>query len=208
MGRSFYEDEELVITKPGFNTEINKDLKEKESAHGNISFVEGMGVRSTPYLEKYVEKLRLALHENLAVLGAELGTQKTAISNEYSNLKDKIDELIQEPVVPQLVNVVGPILLTSVVVFRRSLPTRFFATTLVGGACVKYYMPKTYGKVQNKLLVLEQENFPELKKQREQILKHIDVYKKDAERFSERTQKDLQRQVHHARKWLERVMKD
>lgn len=208
MARSFYEDEELVVTKPGFNTEINKDLKEKESSHGNISFVEGMGVRSTPYLEKYVEKLRLTLHENLAVLGAELGTQTTAISNEYSNLKDKIDELIKEPVVPQLVNVVGPILLTSVIVSRRSLPLRFFATSLVGGTCVKYYMPKTFDLVQHKLLALEKEQFPESKKQREQILKHINVYKKDAEKFSERTQKDLQRQIHHARKWLERVMRD
>lgn len=208
MGRSFYEDEELIITKPGFNTEINADLKEQESSHGNISFVEGMGVRSTPYLEKYTEKLRLALHENLSILSAELGTQKTAILNEYANLQNKVDEVIKEPVVPQLVNVVGPLLLTTILVSKRSLPVRFVATTLVGGLSVRYYMPKTYEAAKTKLIAFEKENLPEVQKQRLDIMKHLDVYKHDAEKFADRRQKDLQRQVHHARKWVEKVMRD
>lgn len=208
MGRSFYEDEELITTTPGFNTEINAELKEKESSHGNISFVEGMGVRSTPYLEKYAEQLRLALHENLSVLSAEFGTQRTALLNEYANLQLKVDEIVKEPVVPQLVNIVGPILLTSVVVSRRSLPMRFVATSFVGGACLKYYMPATYNEMKKRLIVLEKENLPELQKKRLETIRHLQVYKKDAEKFGDRTQKDLERQIHHARKWLERVMRD
>lgn len=208
MGRSFYEDEELITTKPGFNTEINAELKEKESSHGNISFVEGMGVRSTPYLEKYAEKFRLALHENLSVISAELGTQKTALLNEYANLQQKVDEIVKDPVVPQLVNIVGPILLTSVIVSRRSLPVRFLATSLVGGACIKYYMPRTYDELKQRLIVLEREQIPELHKKRLETMKNIQVYKMDAEKYGEHARKDLERQIHHARKWLERVMKD
>lgn len=208
MARSFYEDEELITTKPGFNTEINDVLKEKESSHGNISFVKGMGIRSTPYLETYISSLRKTLHENLSILSAELGTQKTAFFNEYANLQEKIDEVIKEPVVPQLVNIVGPILLTSVIVSRRSLPIRFVATAFVGGSCFKYYMPNTYNQVKGKLLDFEKETFPELAKQRTELLSTLVLYKNDADKYSASAKEDLQHQIHQARQWLENVLKD
>ena len=83
--RLFYEDDEVIITKPGFNVEISDDLKEQESSHGNISSIKGMGIRTAPVLEEYVNKTRLILHEKLSYYGAELGTQQSALLQRIQN---------------------------------------------------------------------------------------------------------------------------
>ena len=208
MGRAFYEDDKLVSTTPGLNVEMSPVLKEQKSAHGNISFLNGMGVRSAPYLEKYAEKLRLVLHERLSVASAEIDTQKSALVNEFANLKQIVTDIVQEPVVPQLINVVGPVLLTSVVVAHRSLPVRFVATTFVGGACVKYYMPRTYAEAKTQLLLTEKMHFQQSQRVRADVLAQLDAFQSDARAFGNRAENDLQRQIHQARKWLERVFED
>lgn len=206
--RSFYEDEELVTTKPGFNAEINSELKEKESAHGNISFIDGMGVRTTPYLEQHFNALRLYVHDKLSVVGAELATQKSALNNEYNYLKSKVDEVVVDPVLPDIMNVVFPLLVTSVLVSRRSLPVRFAVSTFVAGASVKYYMPRTYEATKSKLLAWEQHNLPEVYNQQTELSATFADYIKEASKLSEQAHQDLLQQVHVARKWVQEVFDD
>lgn len=206
--RSFYEDDELITTKPGYNAEITKDLQEKESSHGNISFVEGMGVRTTPYLEKHFNSVRQYLHEKVSIASAELGTQKTALANEYATFKSKVDEIILEPVIPDCVNVIFPVLVASIVVNRRSLPLRFLATSAVFGLSVKYYMPRTYGAAKSKVVLWEKENLPDLWQQQIEAEKSAKDFAAGVTEYSELLKIDLQRQIHEARLWVAKLLQD
>lgn len=206
--RSFYEDEELITTKPGYNAEISSELREKESAHGNISFIEGMGVRTTPYLEKHFNNLRLYLHDKLSVASAELGTQTTALSNEWNSFRSKLDEIILEPVIPDCVNVVFPVLVASIVVSRRSLPVRFLATSTVFGLSVKYYMPRTYNATTSKIVQWEKENYPELWQKGQEVGEATLDVLADLNKLRELLKLDLQRQVHEARVWVVKLLED
>ncbi|KAF8000723.1 hypothetical protein HF325_004512 [Metschnikowia pulcherrima] len=163
--RSFYEDDELVTTKPGMNAEIQPELREKESSHGNISFVDGMGVRTTPYLERHSNALREFIRNNTRVILAELGTQQTALRNEWLNLKAKIDETILDPVFPGIVSLLFPVLATNVFVARRALP---------------YNMPLTYLAAKGKLLAWEKQNLPEFYQQRHELVTAANVWVDDA----------------------------
>lgn len=205
MSRSFYEDEKLIVTKPGVNKPISSQLEAKESTHGYTSFVEGMMVRSTPLLEKYSGQWRLFFNNRFAVIEAELGTHKTVILNKFANLKQTMDDVVKESVVPQLMNVAGPILFTSIVVSQRALPVRFATTTLVGGSCIKYYMPNTYVALKDRLAQVERDKFPEQKKKRLDFAKEIDYYRKDIIKFAHNYQEDLQRKIHSARQTLVKV---
>ncbi|SGZ56932.1 CIC11C00000003699 [Sungouiella intermedia] len=206
--RSFYEDEELITTKPGYNSEISKELKEKESAHGNISFIEGMGVRTTPYLEKHFNNLRSYLHDKFSIAAAELGTQRTAVANEWSTFKNKVDEVILEPVIPDCVNVIFPVLITSVAVGRRSLPVRFLATSAAFGLSVKYYMPRTYGAAKSKLLLWEKENYPDLWKKQQEIGEQTRDLIAETNNLRAQLKQDLQKQIHEARLWVAKLLED
>lgn len=206
--RSFYGDEELITTKPGYNAEITSELQEKESAHGNISFIQGMGVRTTPYLEKHFNNLRLYVHDKLSIVNAELGTQKTAVANEWATFKSKVDEIIVEPVIPDCVNVIFPTLIASIVVSRRSLPIRFLATSTVFGVSVKYYMPRTYEKSKSKILGWEKESYPEIWKQQEEFGGQMRDLVGEFEKYKAQLKQDLQKQIHEARLWVAKLLED
>lgn len=209
MGRrSFYEDDELVTTKPGINAEIQPELQAKESSHGNISFVDGMGVRTTPYLEKQANAFRHFLHEKTSVLAAEIGTQKTAFVNEWHTLQSKLDETILDPVFPGVVSFVLPILVTNVFVAKRALPLRFLASSLVAGVSLKYNMPLTYVASKGKLCAWEKENFPELHKQQQELASAANLWVKDAKVLRDQAKVDLQKQVHDARLALVKAWDD
>ncbi|GEQ71012.1 hypothetical protein JCM33374_g4693 [Metschnikowia sp. JCM 33374] len=206
--RSFYEDDELVTTKPGINAEIQPELKQQESAHGNISFVDGMGVRTTPYLEKQANAFRHYVHDKASVLLAELGTQKTAVANEWANLQSKINDTILDPVFPGVVSFVFPILVTNVFVAKRALPLRFLASSLVAGVSLKYNMPLTYLASKGKLAAWEKENFPELHKQQGDLFQIAHVWVQDAKVLRDDAKLDLQKSVHDARIALIKALDD
>lgn len=206
--RSFYGDEELITTKPGYNAEITKELQEKESSHGNISFIQGMGVRTTPYSEKHFNNLRLYAHDKWSILAAELGTQKTAVANEWSTIKNKVGEVIVDPVIPDCVNVIFPTLIASVAVGRRSLPIRFLATSAVFGVSVKYYMPRTYANTKSKLLLWEKETYPEFWKQQQEFGEQARDLVADFEKYRAQLKQDLQKQIHEARLWVAKLLED
>ncbi|KAF5210252.1 putative MICOS subunit [Clavispora lusitaniae] len=206
--RFFYEDEELITTTPGYNTEISSELKEKESVHGNIALVDGMGVRSTPYLEKHFNKLRLLAHEKLSIASAEIGTQKSALANEWAIVKSKVNDVVVEPVVPRLMDVLFPVLVVSVFVSRRSFPVRFLSTAAVGGFTFKHNMPQTYENIKSRFLTWEYENFPEAAKQQNDKFASLDVMASDVTKYTSQAKSDLQAQIHDARKWVVSALSD
>lgn len=206
--RLFYEDEELITTTPGYNTEISKELKEKESVHGNIALVDGMGVRSTPYLEKHLNSFRLLAHDKLSIISAEFGTQKTALCNEINSLKAKVNGVVAEPVVPRIIDVLLPVLAVSVFVSKRSLPVRLVATGTVGFFTVKHNMPQTYGNLKKGFLDWEAEVFPEAVKQQNEIAATACSLTKDLQKYSSQAKSDLQVLVHEARKWVVDTLSD
>ncbi|EAZ62862.2 predicted protein [Scheffersomyces stipitis CBS 6054] len=201
--RSFYEDDELVVSKPGFNAEISPALKEKESAHGNISFVEGMGVRTTPFLEQYSNKLRLWLHDKVSIYGAEVDTQKTAFLNEVSTVSNGVKSTIHEPVLPNLVYILTISLTGSILASRRSLPVRFATPLVFGGFALNHYMPKTFDTIVSNYENYEKSQFPEFNKQKQELV--FDNYnniKKQVDVSISEANVTLQKSVHEARKYL------
>lgn len=206
--RLFYEDEELITTTPGYNTVISPELKEKESVHGTIALVDGMGVRSTPYLEKHFNTFRLMVHDKLSILNAELGTQKTALCNEIASLKAKVNGVVVEPVVPRIMDVLLPVLAVSVFVSRRALPVRFLSTGIVGFFTVKHNMPQTYGNLKKEFLDWEEEVFPEAVKQQNELAASACSLTKDLQKYSSQAKSDLQVRVHEARKWVVDALSD
>lgn len=208
MARAFYEDDELITTKPGYNTEASAELKEQESSHGNISFVQGMGVRTAPFLESHFNALRLRLHDQVSVLSAELGTQQTALANEWRNLRSKAEGLIVDPVFENLPDIVLPALAGSILVSKRALPLRFIVPTLFGGVAFKYRMPESYNNIKSKALDWENETFPEVYKQQTELSAAIASYKGDAKKLTEEAKLDLQRQVHKARAYVAELLSD
>lgn len=208
MGRSFYEDDELITTKPGYNAEITPELKQKESSHGNIAFIEGMGVRTTPFLEKHFNSLRLMLHDKLAVVNAELGTQSTALANEWNTLRGKFQGLVKEPFLPGVVDVVFPALVGSILVHKRALPIRFLVPTLFAGVAFRYNMPRTYEVTKSKILDWEQTNFPQAYTQQNELAATACEYNREALILAEQAKIDLQRQVHEARKFVVQLLGD
>lgn len=179
--RSFYEDDQLIINKPGFNTEIQDSLKEQESSHGNISFIHGMGVRTTPYLEQYINKFRLYSHDKLAIYEAELGTQKTAFVNEMNSIFRSVESTIREPVLPGLIYILTATLTGSIMVNKRSLPVRFAAPLVFGAGATSYFMPYTFETLTDKYSKFERETFPELHQQKQELL--IENYEKFSREF-------------------------
>lgn len=206
--RFFYEDEELITTTPGYNTEITQELEQKESIHGNIALVDGMGVRSTPYLEKHLNTVRLLAHDRLSIVFAELGTQKTALCNEFASLKAKVNDIVVEPVVPRIIDVLLPVLTTSVFVSKRAFPLRFVATTAVGLFTVKRNMPQTFDNLRNGFLKWEEEVLPEAVKQQNDLAASVSSLSEDLLKYTLQAQSDFQAQVHNARKWVVDVLSD
>lgn len=201
--RLFYEDDEQVINKPGTVTEITKNLKEQESSHGNISFVEGMGIRSTSFLEEKFRCLRKELYDKLSVCESELGTQKSSLLNEYNTLRNHVEEVISEPVLPNLIYILTSTLTGSILVNRRALPLRFATPLLFGGASLWYFMPKTYDNLAQKYCKFEEEKFPEFHKQKHEVLYNSYAeYKSKTKELTEETNSSIQKSVHNLRVFL------
>lgn len=206
--RSFYADDEDVITKPGFNSKITEELKEKESAHGNISFIEGMGIRTVPILEKYSNKFRLFLHDKLQLYSAELDTQKTAASNEWNTVKAQYNQVIAEPVLPSLIYILTASLTGSILVNRRSLPVRFITPLVFGGVAFNYFMPKSYNNAQNKLIGLEKSNYPDVYKQQNELIDQFNEYKKQFNQSLQQGEIELQKNIHETKGYLCDLLSD
>lgn len=206
--RSFYEDDKFVVSKPGFNAEIDPKLEEKESAHGNISFVQGMGIRTTPLLEQYTNKARLFLHEKLSYYGAEFNTQISAFQNEVHSVKQELGSIIKEPVLPNLIYVLTTTLTGSILVNRRALPLRFLTPVFFGGAAFSYYMPNSFEQARLDYNHFENENLPELSKLRQELGSLFREYKSALSGFAEDANAALQRNVHNSRVYVKSLLDD
>lgn len=197
--RDFYVDDEVVINKPGVNTAITPELKEKEGLHGNVSFIEGMSIRTAPILEKYTGQARAWLHEKWLIYGSELSTQKSAFANEYNSIRNDISALIKEPVLPNLIYILTSTLTGSILVNRRSLPLRFLSPVVFGSVATSYFMPKTFASATGKLDRLEKDTVPEVHAAHQDLLKNYAQFKKDADAGVEELQVKLTSGVHDAR---------
>lgn len=208
MGRSFYEnDGELVVSKPGApTTEISNELKKQESVHGDISFVDGMVVRTTPYLEKYMNKLRLLAHDKLALVETELSTAKSATTNELNLVAREVEDVIKEPVLPNLIYILTLTLTGSIIVRNRSLPVRFAVPTAFAAASTAQFMPKTYDTLVGKYDAWEKKTLPEVNEQRAELWRAYYAHKRLAKEYVADAQVDLQRQVHNARVYAEKLL--
>lgn len=206
--RGFYENDDLIDTKPGYNSKITEDLKQKEMSHGNISFIQGMGIRTTPYLEEYANKVRHFLHEKWSYYGAELRTQKSAALNEYNSIADNISSSIKEPVLPSLIYILTASFSGSILVNKRALPIRFITPILFGGVAFKYLMPQSFEVCSQRFFQTEKENFPELYDNQVAGLQEIDAYKKQLEDTNLSIKKQLQDTVHDARLYILELFSD
>lgn len=197
--RNFYEDDKLIETTPGKNIEIKDELKEKESSHGNISFVRGMGIRTTESLEKSFHTLRQQLNHHLSVYSAEFSTQQSSLANEYDNIKTKFTEAIKEPLLPSSIYVLTAALSGSVFSSKRNIPLRFVTPILFGGIAFRYFMPYTCKEVQGKLLQTEKKYTPEVFSWQDEYIKKASLLKERACRKSQEWNQELIRGVHQTR---------
>lgn len=161
--RSFYDNDSLVTTTPGINAKIPDKLEQQEKLH-NISFVEGMGVRTAPHLEKYFNHAREFLHETLNIWSAEINTQTSALLNEFHHLKSQVQSVVREPLLLHAHQVVLPTLLGAILVNRRGLLLRCAVPTALFAASSKYYLPETWGAISGKVANYEKETYPDLYK--------------------------------------------
>lgn len=206
--RSFYEDDKFVVSKPGFSAEIDSKLEEKESSHGNISFIHGMGIRTTPILEQYTNQARLFLHEKLSYYGAEVSTQISAFQNELHTLQQEVHSIIKEPVLPNLIYVLTATLTGSILVNRRALPLRFITPVVFGGAAFRYYMPNSFEQARLNYDHFEETNFPEVSKLRQELAVLGQGYKRAFNGFIDDANIELQRSVHTGRVYLKSLLED
>lgn len=202
MGRSFYENDERVITKPGYNAEISDDLKEKEGFHGIVGFVNGMEIRTFPTLEKYAHKARVILNDNLSYYGAEFSTQFSSVSNELANFSDEIKSVIKEPVLPAGIFVLTSALTGSILANRRALPVRFFTPLVFGGFAYKYFMPQSYCATAAKITAYEKLYLPELYEQHVELTHKVRNERENITQQSEDAKIQLQQSVHNMREFL------
>ncbi|RLV93435.1 hypothetical protein JA1_002460 [Spathaspora sp. JA1] len=202
--RSFYEDDELIINKPGVNVEISPELKVKQLPNGgeDVKFIEGMTIRSAPIFEQYTNKIRHYLHHNLSIVEAELGNLKSAFHNEVVCAKSELHSVVKDPVLPGLIYILTGALTGSILVRNRALPIRFVVPTAIGVGAVSYYMPKTYQAIGIKYDNLEQKNFPEVFKQRQELIEQYQKFAKDLNESSIEAKSSLQSGIHDIRKFI------
>lgn len=206
MARSFYEDDEYVMTKPGVNTEISPELEQKEQLH-NATFVEGMTIRTNSALENPLSKARLFLYEKWSYYGAELNTQLSAAKNEINSLSKEIDQLIKEPVLPNLVYILTITLTGSIMVNKRSLPLRFLTPTIFGVSSYSYFMPKSYTEVKSRILDYESNNFSDAYKKQTEILNQASDLKNQLVTKTEEMDKQLADRIHETRVYIRDLLK-
>ena len=200
--RGFYEDDEQVVTKPGYETAIDAKLEEQEGLHGNVSFIQGMSIRSAPYLEKFANSARLWTHDKVSVASAELETQKSAFNNEVGNLKSEIDSLIKEPVLPNSLYILTGTLAGSILSARRGFLVRFLTPVAFGVASLSYFAPKTFEEISAKVASYEKEHVPEVYNAEIQAADTISQWRKESENQYIELQKSLTKNVGVVRKYI------
>ncbi|KAL1581345.1 hypothetical protein MEM_01146 [Candida albicans L26] len=198
--RSFYEDDEYIINKPGTTTAITPELAEQESVHGQATFIDGMVIRSTPILEKYANSIRHYLHDKLSIWTAELNTQTSAFKNELTTIKSEINSLIYEPVLPNLIYILTLTLTGSIFVRQRNIGIRFITPILFGGLSLKYFMPRTFEAISEKYDNVEKENLPQLYEQRQELQRTLKNWGNDVDQGLEQAQVGVYQAVHDFRK--------
>lgn len=206
MARSFYEDDELVVTKPGYVDEISKKLESKETLN-NVTYVKGMAIRSPPYLEEQLNKIRLYTHSKLSIVEAELNTAVSATKNEINNVSQCIDSMIKDPVLPNIIFILTATLSGSILVNRRSLPLRFLSPTVFGILSFSYFMPSSYNEVKSRITAYESEKCPELYQQQSQFFKELENQRKELNFKINNLNEDLASQIHEARYKLNDLFK-
>lgn len=205
MGRSFYGDDEFVDTKPGYKGEISEALKEKESLHGNISFVEGMGIRSTPNLESIVNLTKTFIQDKFSIANAEVGTQISAFRNEFTYYMDQVATFTREE---YFLGVTIPTLISAIVVNKKSAPVRIFFPLAVSAVSFRLAMPKAYGAVRDKVSRWEQEKYPDAYKQQQDLSRSARELAEQFRVAREQAKLDLQKNVHDARVYVTDLLKD
>jgi organizing structure protein 2 len=206
--RHFYEDDAFVVTKPGVNSEITSELEQKETNHGNISYVKGMTVRSTPYLEEYSNKLRLWLYDRLSVYEAELGTQKSSFCNEVKTVQNGINSTIADPVLPNLIYILTATLSGSVLVGRRGFVLRSLTPLAFGTAATAYFAPNTFNNITSNYEAWELQKFPEFNQQKHEIIiKNYNYCKSTFNNSISTANAQLQSSIHDSRVKLAEIFK-
>lgn len=208
MARSFYEDDEVVVTTPGYNKPITPELKAQESAHGNISFIDGMGIRSIPSLEKYMNKVRLYTQEKVLIAEAEWANVTSAVKNELATVNANLDSVIKEPVLPNVIYILTFTLTGSILVNKRSLPMRFFAPTVFGIGSFAAFMPKSFEATKESVTSYEKEQFPEVYKQQSEILAELKNQKKEFCQTLTNMNRDLESKIHEGRVFVSELVKE
>ena len=200
MARSFYEDDDKVLTTPGVNTPMPSKLEEEEKLHGNHSFVQGMVVRTSPVIETYTKELRKWLHDKYAIYGAEWETQKSLFNNEWNNVKREVAQTVADPVLPNLIYILTAALTGSILVNRRLLPTRFIVPVITGGAATAYFMPNTFRNLDKKLDQFEAQVAPQFHQERERFVNEdVKGFEDEFKRGIRYANGALQMSIHDAR---------
>lgn len=208
MTRSFYENDERIVTKPGYNAEISDELKDKEGFHGIVGFVNGMEVRTFPWLEKYAHDARVVLHDYVSYYGAELATQFSSVSNELNTLSSEVQSVLKEPVLPAGILVLTAALSGSILVNRRSLPVRFVTPIVFGGFAYKYFMPRSYVATADKMAAYEQLHFPDLYNKHVELSDRLRHERRNLNNQLEEARAQLQQSVHNMREFLVQVFSE
>lgn len=200
MARSFYEDDDQVVTTPGVNAPIPSDLKQEEALHGDFSYFKGMVIRTAPTFEKYTKQARTWLHDKLQILDAELETQRLSANNEWRNVKAEVADTIRDPLLPNGILILTATLTGSILVNRRLLPVRFAAPVLVGTAATAFFMPNTFHQLTAKYDAVEAAKAPEFHQQKQEFIhNNIDTLELELSRGLRYANAALQLQVHEAR---------
>ncbi|KAI5968680.1 hypothetical protein CANMA_002116 [Candida margitis] len=203
MARKFYEDDELVINKPGTAEPITAKLQQQESTHGdNASIVNGMVIRTTPVLEKYSNQIREYLITKFNIFEAELETQKSASANEWRHVKSAFNSIVKEPVLPNGIYILTAGLTGSILARNRNIGLRFVTPLLFGGVATRYFMPVTFNNLSQKYNELEADNVPDLHIQHQELIKNLREWRHDAEVSRVKLNDCVIEQVHDLRtKW-------
>lgn len=201
--RNFYEDDEVSSTTPGLNEQMSKELEKKESIQlsEDVSIFNGMTIRAPEFANKYLKDARLFLYKQLVLVENELSTTKTAINNEYADLKYQYHQMVEEPLLPNLIYILTGSLTGSIIVRNRLLPIRFITPLIFGTAVFALSMPKTFDNTLTLLSQYEQK-WPELYETHRLVNALTRDYYQQSIDYKTKLDNDLVYQVGKARKYL------
>ncbi|ODV59342.1 MICOS complex subunit MIC26/MIC27 ASCRUDRAFT_77096 [Ascoidea rubescens DSM 1968] len=209
--REFYKDDEDIKRNINFK-DINKSgikygnrKEESKEVDENSKIIDGMSIRSYQILEKISLSSRKYLINFFDYYYAEYLTGKSSMKNEIKNLQEGIKGIVVEPVLPNFIYILTGALGGSIAVNRRSLPIRFLTPFFVGLVLFKKMMPESFENSSRFVIGLEKKYQPEVYEKREEIIQKIGEEKREAERYIENKNVELQREIHKARKYISDV---